>query len=43
MSHEQLTLTKGPQKEKYPVTSNNYRQLLQKYFNLDVTINRLEK
>ncbi|MCG7337807.1 arylamine N-acetyltransferase [Staphylococcus sp. ACRSN] len=43
MSHEQLTLTKGQQKEKYPVTSSNYKQLLQKYFNLDVTINKLEK
>ncbi|RIP34874.1 arylamine N-acetyltransferase [Staphylococcus gallinarum] len=43
MTHEQLTLTRAQQQEKYPVTQSNYRQLLQTYFNLDVPINRLEK
>lgn len=42
MSQNNLTLTKQRDKEKYDVTSENYRQFLKEAFNLDVKINRLE-
>lgn len=42
MSQNNLTLTKQRDKEKYDVTSENYRQFLKEEFNLDVKINRLE-
>ncbi|MBM6506179.1 MULTISPECIES: arylamine N-acetyltransferase [Staphylococcus] len=42
MSQDNLTLTKQQKKEKYDVTSENYRQFLKEEFNLDVKIDRLE-
>lgn len=42
MSQNNLTLTKQRDKEKYDMTSENYRQFLKEEFNLDVKINRLE-
>lgn len=43
MSANNVTITKGDQKEKIEVTPSNYRDLLKKYFNLDVRIPRLEQ
>ena len=43
MSHENLTISKEGNKEKQPVTSENYKAFLKKYFGLDVTVSRLEK
>lgn len=42
MSQNHLTITKGDKKEKTKITSQNYRSILKEYFNLDVTIQRLE-
>ncbi|MBV5191688.1 arylamine N-acetyltransferase [Staphylococcus chromogenes] len=42
MSQNHLTLTEKGEKRKIDVTSDNYRQLLKTYFNLDVEIQRLE-
>lgn len=42
MSQDHLTLTEKGEKRKIDVTSDNYRQLLKTYFNLDVEIQRLE-
>lgn len=42
MSEDALTLTKKDSKEKIEVTSQNYRELLKEYFDLDIVINRLE-
>ncbi|EFU83401.1 N-hydroxyarylamine O-acetyltransferase [Staphylococcus lugdunensis] len=42
MSQQHLTVTKQNRKVQYDVTPQNYRQLLQDYFNLNVTIDRLE-
>lgn len=42
MSFNHLTLTKQGHKERHDITSNNYRQLLNDYFDLDVTIKKLE-
>ncbi|MEX5652362.1 arylamine N-acetyltransferase [Staphylococcus cohnii species complex 1658] len=42
MSQNYLTITKGDKKEKTEITAQNYRSILKKYFNLDVTIQRLE-
>ncbi|HHO6606583.1 TPA: arylamine N-acetyltransferase [Staphylococcus aureus] len=43
MSLNHVTITTESGKEKIEVTSKNYRDLLRKYFGLDVTIPRLEK
>ncbi|MCQ9291839.1 arylamine N-acetyltransferase [Staphylococcus hyicus] len=43
MSQNHLTITEKDQKHKIEVTSDNYKQLLKKYFNLEVNIHRLEK
>ena len=42
MSQQHLTVTEQNRKVQYDVTPQNYRQLLQDYFNLNVTIDRLE-
>ncbi|MDM7862427.1 arylamine N-acetyltransferase family protein [Staphylococcus borealis] len=42
MSLQHLTLSKQDHKDKYDVTSDNYRTLLKEYFNLDVKIKPLE-
>ncbi|MFB1519087.1 arylamine N-acetyltransferase, partial [Staphylococcus aureus] len=45
MSENHLTLTKAKDgiSEKLAVTKNNYKHFLEKYFGLDITINRIEK
>ncbi|MFC0138344.1 arylamine N-acetyltransferase [Staphylococcus petrasii] len=43
MSSNHLTLSKQDNKEKIDVTSDNYRDILKKYFNLDVKIKPLEQ
>lgn len=43
MTHQYLTLSSKDGKQRYAVTSKNYKQFLMKYFNLNVTIDRLEK
>ncbi|WHI60560.1 arylamine N-acetyltransferase [Mammaliicoccus lentus] len=42
MSQDQLTITKADGKEQSPVTPQNYKSILQKYFGLDVTIQTIE-
>lgn len=42
MSQDSLTITTPEGKQKKPVTAENYRSFLVDYFNLDVTIDRLE-
>lgn len=42
MSQDNLTITEGQKKYKKGVTKENYRLLLQKYFNMNVKIQRLE-
>lgn len=42
MSSHHLTLSKQDGKDKYDVTSDNYRNILKEYFNLDVKIKPLE-
>jgi N-hydroxyarylamine O-acetyltransferase len=42
MSFNHLTITKQGHKDQVDVTSSNYRQLLNDYFGLDVTITKLE-
>jgi arylamine N-acetyltransferase len=42
MSENDLTITRSGEKSKSPVTKENYRQFLSKYFGLNVTIDRLE-
>ena len=42
MSLHHLTLSKQDGKDKYDVTSDNYRNILKEYFNLDVKIKPLE-
>ena len=39
---QHLTLSKQDGKDKYDVTSDNYRNILKEYFNLDVKIKPLE-
>ncbi len=43
MSENDLTLTRNGSSEKLAVTKNNYKHFLEKYFGLDITINRIEK
>lgn len=43
MTHQSLTLTSQSSKEKYKVSSHNYKHFLKKYFNLNITIDRLEQ
>ncbi|MCJ1661213.1 arylamine N-acetyltransferase [Staphylococcus sp. NRL 18/288] len=43
MSFNHLTLSKQDNKEKFDVTSDNYRDMLEKYFNLDVKIKPFEQ
>lgn len=43
MSFNHLTLTKQGDKKQIDVTPSNYQKILQDYFDLDVTIDRLEK
>ncbi|MDN8974888.1 arylamine N-acetyltransferase, partial [Staphylococcus aureus] len=43
MSENHLTLTRNGSSEKLAVTKNNYKHFLEKYFGLDITINRIEK
>lgn len=42
MSENHLTLTKDGTPEKLAITKDNYKQFLEKYFGLNVTINRIE-
>ncbi|WP_458645581.1 arylamine N-acetyltransferase family protein [Staphylococcus pseudintermedius] len=42
MSQSNLTVTDKKGKHKIPVTSNNYRHFLKKYFDMDIVIPRLE-
>lgn len=43
MSENHLTLTRNGSSEKFDVTKDNYKYFLEKYFGLNVTINRIEK
>lgn len=43
MTHQSLTLTSSHSKEKHNITPDNYKHFLKKYFNLNTTIDRLEK
>lgn len=43
MSLNHVTITNASTKIKIPVTPNNYKELLQRYFGLDVKIPKLEK
>ncbi|WP_254250244.1 arylamine N-acetyltransferase family protein [Macrococcus equipercicus] len=43
MSQDHLTITKNGDKQKIKLTAENYRELLNKYFGLDTTIDRLEQ
>lgn len=42
MSENHLTLTRNGTSEKFDVTKDNYKHFLEKYFKLNVTINRIE-
>lgn len=42
MSENHLTLTRNGTSEKFDITKDNYKHFLEKYFGLNVTINRIE-
>ncbi|MFH0717573.1 arylamine N-acetyltransferase [Staphylococcus delphini] len=42
MPQNYLTITKGEKKEKMEISTQNYRTILKKYFNIDVIVQRLE-